>query len=157
MGYITYETMQQLKAVGFSFPTYEHFLNLGMTYYYQGNEYIIGGNLTSEFTEKDKIVAREGCWLPTAEQLLEWFALVEIDVYIQLDASDRCYCITATDFSTGMQASNKGRTLALSLAMLIQKFCKKGLRPYIPKGVQRLKIEGTTGQGDGSPVTSEDE
>ena len=60
MGYITYETMQQLKAVGFNFPTYEHFLNLGMIYYYQGDEYIIGGNLTTKFTEKDKIVAQAG-------------------------------------------------------------------------------------------------
>ena len=141
MGYITYETMQQLKAVGFNFPTYEHFLNLGMIYYYQGDEYIIGGNLTTKFTEKDKIVAQEGCWLPTAEQLLEWFAMVEINVSIQLDAIDRCYHITATDCITGMQASNKGRMLALSLAMLVRKFCKKGLRPYIPEEVQRLKID----------------
>ena len=133
--------MQELKAVGFSFPTYEHFLNLGMTYYYQGNEYVIGGSLTSEFTEIEKIIAREGCWLPTAEQLLEWFALVEIDIYIQLDAPDQCYHITATDCVTGMEYSTKGRTLALSLAMLIRKFCKKGLRPYIPKEVQRLKID----------------
>ena len=141
MSYITYETMQELKAAGFGFPAYEHALRLGMIYYYQNNEYFIGGNLTSEYTETDKIVAQEGCWLPTADQLLEWFALVEVDLSIQLDAPDRCYYITATDCVTGIQFSTKGRTLALSLAMLIRKFCRKGFRQYTPKEVQRLKID----------------
>lgn len=79
MSYITYEMMQDLKKVNFRFPAYEHFLNYGMRYYYQGDEHVIGGKNLSDFSDMDRLAAMDGCLLPTDSQLLQWLALVEID------------------------------------------------------------------------------
>ena len=43
MDYITIDTLRKMKAVGFTYPEYEHFLNYGMLFYYNDDEYFIGG------------------------------------------------------------------------------------------------------------------
>ena len=72
MNYITHCMMKKLKEAGFSFPFYEQHMNVGMIYYYQNNEYFIGGFCCSEYSALDKLAANKGCWLPTEAELLEW-------------------------------------------------------------------------------------
>ena len=134
--------MQELKNVNFRFPAYEHFLNYGMWYYYQGDEYVIGGNSLSVFSAMDRLVARDGCWLPTDSQLLQWLALVKIDVCIRLDAGEQRYHIEAQDRINGTIYNSCGRVLAFALAVLIRKICKSNLRPYVPDEFDRLEING---------------
>lgn len=71
MDYISIDTLRKMKAAGFSYPYYEHFLNYGMLYNYHDNEYFIGGYSDSNFSNLDKEVAQQGEWLPEAAQLLE--------------------------------------------------------------------------------------
>jgi len=141
MGCITFETMQELISVNFSFPDYEHFLNLGMVYYYCGEEYVIGGFNSDEFTETDKKIAKEGCWLPDSMQLLEWLELVGFDVVIRFDASDRYFRVEATDCVNNAQYNAGGPVLAFALAKSIYKICKSKRRPYIPPAVERVQID----------------
>lgn len=134
--------MQDLKKVNFCFPAYEHFLNHGMWYYYRGDECVIGGKSLNGFSEMDRLVAEEGCWLPTDSQLLQWLALVEIDVLIRLDASEQFYYLEARDCLNGATYNSCGRVLAFALAVLIRKICKSNLRPYVPVEFEHLKIDG---------------
>ena len=39
MDYITIDTLRKLQAVGFTYPEYEHFLNIGMMFFYNDDEY----------------------------------------------------------------------------------------------------------------------
>lgn len=141
MSYITFEMVNKLKSVNFSFPEYEHFLNLGMIYYFRGDEYFIGGSDTDPFSETDKIVASEGCWLPTDTQLLEWLESVQIDAFIHLAAGTGEYFIQATDRQNGACYKASGKPLAFVVANVIYKICKSNLRDYIPSPVDRIAID----------------
>ena len=140
MSYISYQTMQKLLSVGFSFPDYEHFLNLGMIYYHEGDEYFIGGACGSVYSDMDRHIALNGCWLPCEEQLLEWLTRVEFDVSIYRDSETRLFRVHSTDSCTNHEYSAGGITLADALAKMIYKICKSSIRTYIPYSIERLEI-----------------
>lgn len=141
MSYITYEMMQDLLKVNFRFPAYEHFLNLGMIYYYQGSEYFIGGESSEDFSEKDKIVARDGCWLPEDTQLLEWLKLVGMEYQIEFNSANNMLQIRVKDNVSDASYEAKGGTLAGVLWSVIRKICKANLRSYLPEEIERIAIE----------------
>ena len=139
MDYITLTTLQKLKEAGFSYPEYEHFLNSGMLYHYQGDEYLIGGFAGGQFTRQDVEAARYGIWLPEASQLLSWLTHTGFRVTIT-NEPEPFYQVQATDTVTGSVYDGKDLTLANALAVTIRKICKSAQRPYIPAPSLRLPI-----------------
>ena len=141
MEYITIDTLRKMRAAGFSYPDYEHFLNYGMLYHYNGDEYSIGGFSAGDFSDKDKSIAENGEWLPDSNQLLEW--LIDTNFKINISVGDEKYfSIQATDLINGNLYNGGGATLADALAKTITKICKSNQRPYIPKPKLRLEIIG---------------
>lgn len=132
MDYITIYTLQKMRAAGFSYPEYEHFLNHGMLFYYQDDEYRIGGFSKADFTEQDKLVAEQGEWLPEASQLLAWLKNTDFHVAISLDESNH-YAVQATDRINNAVYAGGDYTLANALAKVIMKICKSHLRQYTPQ------------------------
>lgn len=96
MDYITIDTLRKLQAVGFTYPEYEHFLNIGMMFFYNDDEYLIGGYCKGDLSEKDIEVAQRGDWLPEASQLLEWLKNTHFNVTITLN-DEPYYSVQATD------------------------------------------------------------
>ena len=139
MDYITIDTLRQMCAVGFSYPDYEHFLNYGMLYHYNGDEYFIGGFSGDDFRDQDREVAAKGQWLPEASQLLSWLTATDFSVTISVDEK-MYFSIQATDTINGTQYTGGGLTLANALAKTITKICKSHRRPYIPRSTHRLEI-----------------
>lgn len=141
MDYITIDTMQELQSVGFSYPEYEHFLNTGMLYYYNGDEYAIGGFTMNSFSLLDQEVAKNGQWLPSASQLLEWLQNTDFSVTISTDA-DAYFSVQAKDLINGEMYSCGGATCANALAKLIFKICKSKKRLYSPRETLWIPIIG---------------
>lgn len=137
---ISLQTMQKMKSVGFSYPEYEHFLNFGMCYYYNGSEYWIGGAAECEFTERDRLVARDGIWLPDELQLYEWLQKNKFDISVDWSADDGYFHLRATDKINGHQYSAGGIDLSNSLAKLIYKICKSQRRDYIPETTLQIHL-----------------
>lgn len=132
MDYITIHTLRKMRAVGFSYPEYEHFLNHGMLFYYQDDEYRIGGFSKDDFTEQDKIVAERGEWLPEASQLLAWLKNTDFRVTISMDETSY-YSVKATDIINNAFYTASDYTLANALAKVIMKIYKSHLRRYVPR------------------------
>lgn len=139
MDYITINTLQKLRAVGFSYPEYEHFLNYGMLYYYHDDEYLIGGFSEGDFTERDKEVAQQGEWLPEDTQLLEWLKYTDFKVTVSVD-EENYYSIQAIDSINNAVYTGGDYTLANALAKVIIKVCKSKRREYTPKTTFRLRV-----------------
>ena len=139
MDYITLNTLQSLKDVGFSYPEYEHFLNNGMLFYYQGDEYFIGGYSNGNFSKQDMEIARNGVWLPEASQLLAWLVHTGFRVTIT-NEENGYYNIQAIDLINGSEYKGKDLTFANTLAVVIKKICKSQKREYIPEVTFRLQI-----------------
>lgn len=140
MDYITIYTLRKMRAAGFSYPDYEHFLNQGMLFFYQDDEYWIGGYGKDDFTKQDKIVAEQGEWLPEASQLLAWLKNTAFHVSISLDESNY-YAVQATDTINNAVYAGGDYTLANALANVITKICKSRLRAYTPKSSIRALCE----------------
>ena len=141
MDYITIETLHNLKSVGFSYPEYEHLLNRGMIYYYEGTEYFVGGFSNNGFTPKDIEVVRSGVWLPTAIQLMKWLNNTDFIFTLTSDENDY-YTVLATDTVNGARYKGGGLTSANALAKTIFKICKSHQREYKPRTTLRLSIIG---------------
>lgn len=141
MDNITESMMLKLKSVGFCYPDYEHRLNMGMVYSYQGIEYCIGGWENGEFTEADRLVAKEGLWLPDGAQLLAWLRSNAFSVAIHLDAAEQYWHVCATDSVTGAEFTGGGIPLAYALHKVIYKICKSNQREYNPVSTLQLAIQ----------------
>lgn len=139
MDYITLNTLQKLKDAGFSYLEYEHFLNNGMMFYYQGDEYLIGGYSNEDFSEQDVEVAQNGVWLPEASQLLSWLVHTGFRTIITNDGQGY-YEVQATDLINGLIYYGKDLTFANALAVTIKRICKSKQREYIPESTLRLQI-----------------
>ena len=139
MDYITIDTLRKMKAVGFTYPEYEHFLNYGMLFYYNDDEYFIGGFSNNTFSDLDKEVAQQGEWLPEAAQLLEWLTNTDFKVTISIDEG-QYFSIQAIDITDGTLFNGGGLTLANALAKTITKICKANRRSYVPRAKLRLEI-----------------
>ena len=139
MDYITIDTLRKMKAVGFTYPEYEHCLNYGMLFYYNDAEYFIGGFSNNTFSDLDKEVAQQGEWLPEAAQLLEWLTNTDFKVTISIDEG-QYFSIQAIDITDGTLFNGGGLTLANALAKTITKICKANRRSYVPRAKLRLEI-----------------
>ena len=139
MDYITIDTLRKMRAVGFTYPEYEHYLNFGMLFYYNNDEYFIGGFSSDTFSDLDKEVAKQGEWLPEATQLLEWLTNTDFKVDISI-AEGQYFSIQAVDMIDGTLFNGGGLTLANALAKTITKICKANRRSYVPRAKLRLEI-----------------
>ena len=139
MDNITINTLRELKAVGFSYPEYEHLLNLGMLYFYQNDEYQIGGSCGADFTEQDQIIAQQGEWLPDSSQLLDWLGNTDFSVNILMDDVHH-FSVQATDTVNGLLYTGGGYGLSNALAKVILKICKSKQREYTPRETLMLRI-----------------
>lgn len=128
-----------MKAVGFSYPEYEHLLNHGMMFYYNDDEYFIGGFSNGAFSDMDKEVVQQGEWLPEAAQLLEWLTNTDFKFNISID-DGQYFTIKATDMIDGTLYIGGGLTLANALAKTITKICKANKRKYVPRERLTLKL-----------------
>ena len=138
MDYITIDTLRKMRAVGFSYPYYEHLLNYGMLYHYNGDEYFIGGFSAGGFNDQDREAAEHGEWLPEAAQLLSW--LRDTHFSVNLSVEDMYCSVQAADMTNGALYNGGGFTPADALAKTIIKICKSNRRPYIPESRLRLEI-----------------
>lgn len=139
MDYITIDTLRKMRAAGFSYPEYEHFLNYGMLFYYNDDEYFIGGFSNGAFSDMDIEAVQQGEWLPEAAQLLEWLTNTDFKVNISID-DGQYFTIKATDMINGALYNGGGLSLADALAKTITKICKSNRRSYVPRARLRLEI-----------------
>ncbi len=91
--YLSIFSMEKLRKVGFNFGEDEHLCWPGCVYYWNGKNYIIGGEdiKCKEITETDKKAAEEGSRLATVSDLL-WY--IEDNGYsfeIKRSTEDRYY------------------------------------------------------------------
>lgn len=139
MDYITINILRELQAVGFSYPEYEHFLNIGMLFFYHDDEYLIGGFSEGDFSEQDKEVAQKGEWLPEASQLLAWLRNTGFKVTVSMNEANY-YSVQAIDSINALIYSGGDYTLANALAKVIIRICKSKQRKYSPQTTFRLQI-----------------
>ena len=138
MDYITIETLRKMREAGFTYPDYEHLLNYGMLYHYNGDEYFIGGFSACGFSDRDRDAAEHGEWLPEAAQLMSWLTDTDFGLCISVE-DGRYFSIQATDMLDGTLYEGGGYSLADALAKVITKICRSKRRPYVPRS--RLKLE----------------
>ena len=136
---ITLETKRKLESVGFSFSDYERFLNLGMVYSYQEDEYVVGGFCNTEFSQTDEEVVQNGEWLPDSDQLFQWLQQCDFDVSVRWGAEDGRFYISATHPEHG-EFQTQGVDLANGLASVIYKICKATQGQCVPESLMRAKI-----------------
>lgn len=148
MDYITIDTLRKLQEVGFSYPEYEHFLNIGMLFFIDGDEYLIGG-CGDVFTERDEEVAKHGEWLPDATQLLSWLKNTGFVVAFAVD-EEGYYSAQAKDMKNETLYIGGDYTLANALAKVIYKICKSKRREYVPQATLRLEITENPNMPDSS-------
>ena len=136
---ITLETKRKLESVGFSFPDYERFLNLGMVYSYQEDEYVVGGFCNAEFSQIDEEAVQNGEWLPDSHQLLQWLQQCGFDVSMQYSACECQFRISAAHPEYG-EYETHGVDLANGLASVIYKICKANNGKCVPESMLRAEI-----------------
>jgi hypothetical protein len=139
MDNITEYMMRQLQSAGFRYPDYEHNLNSGMLYAYEGTEYCIGWDGT-EFSETDRLVAEKGLWLPDGDQLLRWLTENGFRIKIDWDCETESFQINAADQNKNCQYTGGGKPLSYALHKVIYKICKSNPGQYIPENTLRLTI-----------------
>ncbi len=126
MSYLTVEMMDNLRKSGFAFPEMEKELcNLGNVFYYEGTEHIIGGKCDgTPSSEQDIRIAKEGKWLPTADQLVLWLQWkVDKDITIKYN-SEKMYFYSEIQDADGNTYTGSGPDLLCSLYKLILKICR---------------------------------
>lgn len=129
---------QELKKSGFTYKYYENpsHYEKGMAFLYKGKEWIYG----EKVIEKNKqfpVEVQEGIWLPDESYLLRWLEENDFTFFIKYDS---LYRVEATDEITQAQYRAKGANLSQALAYLITKICKKNLRVYDEKQIERFEI-----------------
>ena len=121
MSYITVNQYRDLKSVGFSYPEYEHDLNSGRIFFYNNDEYFIGGFCTKEFTEMDIEVAQNGEWLPDDSQLFEWLHQTGFEIRTEAFPDNFYLYIEVIDTINGATYHAGGCSFADAAANVIKK------------------------------------
>lgn len=125
---ITIFTAEELYAMGFSFKHYSENVHRGMVYYYNDEEWIIGGRCDADFTDDDMKIISDGIWLPSQEHLLEW--LEDNDFVYSIVNTDGFYDVDCKDSHTNTLYHSKTPTLEVALASIIKKILKKKERTF---------------------------
>lgn len=129
-----------MRAAGFSYPEFEILLNKGLTYYYCGDEYTVGGFSQDDFSEYDRLVCQNGCWLPDETHLFSWLNVNGFSYSLQWSNEQKHYCIEVNDSTCNARYSAGGIDVVNTLAKVIIKICKSKLRSYVPVTNLRLEI-----------------
>ena len=131
---ITKEMMEKLLSVGFRFEEFEgHLESPGEVFFYNGVEHTIGGAWDgSPISEKDKIIAREGLWLPDINQLMLWLEWHDISVNISYSSKDRYYHGTAkTKDSETFEGGGPDLQMCLyKLVFMVSRYFKENNNQY---------------------------
>lgn len=141
MQHITVQTMRKLQSVGFCYPEYEGFLNYGMVFNYQGDDFYIGGLSGTPLGKELHWISTDGVWLPDSEQLLNWLQMANFNVSVQIDAKTLAFSILAIDNENGAQYEAEAFNLVQCAANVVYKICKSQKRLYIPKSRLRIEID----------------
>ena len=117
--------MKKLMSVGFRFEEFEgHLESPGEVFFYNGVEHTIGGAwYCSPISEKDKIIAREGLWLPDTDHLMLWLEWHDISVNISYSSKDR-YFHGEAKTEDGETFEGGGPDLQMCLYKLVFKVCR---------------------------------
>ena len=129
---------QELKKSGFTYEYYENpsHYEKGMAFLYKGKEWVYGGRCL-ERSDKLPEEIQNGVWLPDESYLLQW--LTENDFVFSIKY-DSLYRIEATDEITETKYRANGANLTQALSYLITNICKKKLRQYDIKVIERYDI-----------------
>ena len=128
---ITIFDAQELYALGFSYRHYQNHFHKGMVYYYEGAEWVIGGNADEDISNSDMKIIHEGIWLPSEMHLIEW--LVNNDFVFHIVNTDHFFEFKCKDSITGTEYSTKVPTLEVASATVIKKILKKKERTFDTK------------------------
>lgn len=135
---ISFETADELYALGFSYRHYHDHPQKGMVYYYDGSEWVIGGDSEAPLTEFEKNIVENGVWLPSEIQLIEW--LLDNDFIFSIVNTDGFFDVVCKDTVTQIQYKSKMPTLDYTISAIIRKILKKKERKFDTKE----KIYGIT-------------
>ncbi len=122
---MTKEMMEELISVGFRFEEFEgHLDSPGNVFFYDGVEHTIGGAWDgSPISEYDKIIARDGLWLPDTDHLMLWLRWRNVSVNISCSTEDRYFHGEAT-MENGVKFTGGGPDLQMCLYKLVFKLCR---------------------------------
>lgn len=129
---------QELKKSGFTYKYYEDPSNYvkGMSFLYNGKVWIFGGKFYGKRGELPEEI-KNGIWLPDESYFLSWLEENDFSFLIKYDT---LYRVEATDLLTSAQYRANGANLSQALAYLITNICKKSIRPYDTKEIERYEI-----------------
>lgn len=129
---------QELKKSGFTYKFYENpsHYEKGMAFFYKGKEWVYGGKVIEQ-NKQFPVEVQEGIWLPDESYLLRWLEENDFTFFIKYDS---LYRVEAIDEITQAQYRANGANLSQALAYLITKICKKKLRLYDEKQIERFEI-----------------
>ncbi|MDD6395516.1 MAG: hypothetical protein PUB37_04950 [Firmicutes bacterium] len=128
---ITFETANELYALGFSYRHYQKHCQKGMVYYYNGSEWVIGGNVDEPLTDTQREIIDNGTWLPSEANLIEW--LQDNDFVFVVVNTDGFFKVECKDTVTNTQYNSKMPTLEFAMAAIIKKILKKHEREFDTK------------------------
>ena len=107
---------------------FQQSLSKGMVYYYDNNEWVIGGNANEPITDFQEKIVKNGIWLPSENHLIEW--LLDNDFTFSIVNNDGFFEINCLDSITGTKYSAKVPTLEFAIAAIIKKILKKHEREF---------------------------
>ena len=119
---------QELYDLGFSYRHYKEHISKGMVYYYDNNEWVIGGNANEPITDFQEKIVKNGIWLPSENHLIEW--LLDNDFTFSIVNNDGFFEVNCLDSITGTKYSAKLPTLEFAIAAIIKKILKKHEREF---------------------------
>lgn len=115
-----------LKKYGFTFEELEHDCNIGMSFFLDGCEQVIGGKCddTHQYSENDITLSQKGQWLPDEYDLMLWLQWKQnFNITIQWVADERYFYAIAQNTEDEV-IRGSGPTLLCCLYKLILKICK---------------------------------
>ena len=131
--YLPHCDAQKLKKSGFEVGAYEYALELGRTYYFDEDDYVIGGKATSidkmQYSHHDQLAAT-GYWLPSDSHLWRWLQLNHIDVTLKWDHQEEVFFVTGIDNTSAEKYHGCNINLLYALFKLIYKICKSGKHKF---------------------------
>ncbi len=131
MDYVTVSLAEELNSSGFSYKHYKENPHKGMVFYYENEEWIIGGQSDGDFSDEELKIINNGIWLPSQVHLMEW--LEDNDFVYAIVNNDGFYEVICKDIHTNTQFQTKMPTLSYTLAKTIKKILKKHEREFDTK------------------------
>lgn len=123
---LTLDMMLNLKKHGFTFEQFEHDCNVGMSFFLDHCEQVIGGKCdgTTQYSKNDLTLSQKGQWLPDESHLMLWLQWQQnFNITIRYIANEQYfYAIAQNTKDETFQGS--GPDLLCCLYKLVLKICK---------------------------------